>query len=400
MLRPNFLNFLVTFIPEMLSLLKVQNIKFETPIDLLDMIDPRIFKIGTSWSTTEFINRASDLGLDKKSDYKKYLELAFDFMIKELKVKTIRIGCYWDRIEKEEGKYILDEYLSTELEILSKYEDISFILNLGPFKTFRWPESYIPEFYKPLIDSQVLEVDSPITIKATNYLKNLAKLIKSNFPKIESKLSYVQFDNEPFNLFGDKPILISTELEAYMTNEFYNSFNKNVMVDGPLVPERASLEKINYPNLAQILDYISVTKKNANKEVNFITALNYYFDYPGEVVIPILNFKPDHFYLFNTLYPDYAKLITQNGKFMVSEGQFEPWGDHTLPGNSFQSFGFLVYRISSQYKEKFIGTGLTNDSFEFCLWGMEGFTSKFLFNKTTTEHLKIKEAIASIGSIN
>lgn len=144
--------------------------------------------LGITFST----KYCNEMGLDYKEVY--------DAILKELKVKNIRIPIYWDDIEKEEGvfDFSIYDYLFDEGE---KY-GVNFIVSFGR-RVPRWPECHSPAWLGQMNETE--------TRKA---IMNLTKTVVERY-KDRSSVEYWQVENEPFlGTFGvcpplDKDLLVS-----------------------------------------------------------------------------------------------------------------------------------------------------------------------------------------------
>ena len=127
--------------------------------------------------STEF---ATSLGLDCKETYQAIL--------KELKVKYIRIPVYWDEIEKEPGKFDFSAY--DYLLNTGEKENVKFVLAIGR-RLPRWPECHVPDWVSSR-ERRCRPSDSLEMIKTVvEHFKNRASV------------EYWQVENEPFlNSFG------------------------------------------------------------------------------------------------------------------------------------------------------------------------------------------------------
>ena len=109
---------------------------------------------------------------------------ALNAIIHELKPSGIRLAAYWNRIEKETGKYDFRS-LDTQMNIC-RDAGMPVILVIGQ-RVPRWPECHIPAWANPKWDLPA-------------YITKLVERYKGY-----SNLLYWQLENEPFLLFGECP---------------------------------------------------------------------------------------------------------------------------------------------------------------------------------------------------
>jgi hypothetical protein len=139
------------------------------------------------------------LDIDPFSALKEYQKLNFPW---------IRLGCYWDEIEKEQGKFNFDviEKLIKQAQILG----LNIVLTIG-MKAPRYPEYYFPQWLKgelKLHKTQKLGVGMKVLESAvTKYLTNTVKRLKKY-----SAIKVWQVENEPLDPSGPNSWRISAEL--------------------------------------------------------------------------------------------------------------------------------------------------------------------------------------------
>jgi len=148
--------------------------------------DTEDFVFGTTFSPRQ----CEYLELDWKETYKAILDFPFDI---------VRLGAYWNEIEKEENKYDF-----TELDWLisqSKQHHIRIVLTVG-MKAPRWPEYFIPSWV-----SEKSRLDYRATVSLDPYvqertLKFIEKVVLHY--RNEPAISHWQVENEALNRFGGK----------------------------------------------------------------------------------------------------------------------------------------------------------------------------------------------------
>lgn len=129
---------------------------------------------------------------------------------KGLRFKWIRLGCYWDEIENEPGKFSF-----AALDPLVEYcqrSNINVLLTIG-MKSPRFPEYYLPNWISKSSGFRRLtsiSTDNKILLEATkNYLKHCVHHFKNN-PIIK----VWQVENEPLDWSGEKWWKITPEFLA------------------------------------------------------------------------------------------------------------------------------------------------------------------------------------------
>ena len=267
-------------------------------------------------------HHAESLELDWKEAYTAILD--------DLKVERMRIAAYWDRIEKEDGEYDWSD-VDWQVEEAQK-RGVDLVLAMG-VKTPRWPECHIPEFYmtdKAERENALLKYEEVLVNRYKNY----------------DNIVYWQVENEPFlKFFGECP--------------------ENA-VDPELVDKEIALVKGLDPEREIIVTdsgELSLWLKAAERADVF-----------GSTLYRII-YKPPFGYVTYPLGPNFfrvkalfARMMTGQKNFIISELQAEPWPKAWI----------LHVSVEEQYKtmnpEKFEEiieyTKKTNFS-EAYLWGVE-----------------------------
>ena len=141
-------------------------------------------KIGTTFSPVQ----CAYLGLNWRETYLSILEMGFDL---------IRLGAYWNEIEKEQGVYDFSK-LDWQVKEARK-RDIPVVLTVG-MKAPRWPEYFIPDW---VMEKVTFSFGADVSKSA--YLKeHTLKFIEAVVEryKKEATIRYWQVENEPLNRFG------------------------------------------------------------------------------------------------------------------------------------------------------------------------------------------------------
>ena len=267
-------------------------------------------------------HHAESLELDWKETYTAILD--------DLKVERMRIAAYWDRIEKEDGEYDWSD-VDWQVEEAQK-RGVDLVLAMG-VKTPRWPECHIPEFYmtdKAERENALLKYEEVLVNRYKNY----------------DNIVYWQVENEPFlKFFGECP--------------------ENA-VDPELVDKEIALVKGLDPEREIIVTdsgELSLWLKAAERADVF-----------GSTLYRII-YKPPFGYVTYPLGPNFfrvkalfARMITGQKNFIISELQAEPWPKawilHVSLEEQFKTMNPEMFREIIVYTQK------TNFK-EAYLWGAE-----------------------------
>ncbi|MBL7073434.1 MAG: beta-galactosidase [Candidatus Omnitrophica bacterium] len=150
-------------------------------------------KIGTSFSPVQ----SEYLGMDWKKTYIEVLEAGFDI---------VRLGSYWNRIEKTEGVY---DFSALDWQIKeAELRGIPIVLTVG-MKAPRWPEYFLPEWL-------LKQVRLPARKDVSNN-KRVRDLTLGFIEKVVIRyrdkpiITVWQVENETLNRIGEKLWYIGTD---------------------------------------------------------------------------------------------------------------------------------------------------------------------------------------------
>lgn len=195
------------------------------------------------------------LGLDPMKAIKEY---------KKLGLKWIRLGCYWNEIEKIEGKFDF-----SNLDPLVEYCDknkLKIILTVG-MKAPRWPEYYIPNW---LLKQLNYKKKKTITPKDAVLLEKILIFIRKCVEqyKKSSSIKVCQVENEPLdpsgpNYWSIHKSFLSTEIDAVI--EFDKNTQTLINIWGNDMLPRLTHKKI--PSTTDILG-VDIYPKQYAQHIN------------------------------------------------------------------------------------------------------------------------------------
>lgn len=287
---------------------------------------------------------------------------------KELGIQDFRLGLRWNVLQKN-GKVSL-KYYQKYIDYLLK-SNCNVCLNVGPIKVMRWPEEHIPSYIE-VEKRAVVKKDSEIAKYAIEYFTQLLELIKKEYG--QGKNNSFQIENECFNRFGHKRLLMSNEYLVEIAAILHEYFPKSkLMMDSSA---RKDLRK-----LMHLFDIFVDNKLFEWKQLTL--GINYYSMIP-EMKPFFKRIEALSFYLPWSMPLSTLKRYQEEKGFglEISEAQFEPWGEMTLPGNSVEELRYVVKHglkiFPDNYKKRVIR-----------LWGMEEFGLKMKEKRLTSEHRDI-----------
>jgi len=139
---------------------------------------PRADRI--TWGMNFSQKQAEGLGLDWKSVY-----LA---IIEDLGAKKIKLGTYWDAIEKNQGEY---DFEDLDWQVKTAEEKGANLMMVVGMKSPRWPECHVPEWTLGLSKEEQQE-------KILGFLEKMILRYRDS-----SAITAWQVENEPFFKFGE-----------------------------------------------------------------------------------------------------------------------------------------------------------------------------------------------------
>lgn len=290
----------------------------------------------------------------------------------KLNIQDFRLGLRWNTVEKN-GKVSL-EFYEKYIEYLLK-NNCSICLNVGPIKVMRWPEEHIPEYIN-VKKRSVVKKDSELAKYAIEYFNKLLELIDRKYGQqinSSSKISF-QIENECYNRFGHKRLLMSDEYLLEIATILHEYFPKNKLM----------MDSAARKDLRKLLHFFEIlVQKDLYKWKQLTVGINYYSMIPE--IRPFLKRIEalTFFYPWSMSLSHLKKLEEKYGFGLeISEAQFEPWERMTLPGNSLDELRYVVKNGLKIFPESYTYRVIR-------LWGMEEFGLKMKEKKLTSEHKDI-----------
>ena len=301
------------------------------------------------------------------------------WLIDTLGLKNFRLGIQWDRVEQLDGTLDTEYYLPYIRTVLDS--GVELILNVGPIKTCRYPEVYIPSNYYQQFNLQQFEgtlpLNHPLGEIAVEYIDKLLTQLVIQIPELKARIKTIQFDNEPFTKFGI-PILPNPKwLEFYMDS-------------ADRILDNQAQVLMNSAALLQVPQIIEKLRSEPDAK-RFIVGADYY----TELVVNNIPVTIDPFLTSlspgNSLSELKRQLIELGVTTAIPELQMEPWGVQKTPGNSIEHLQFVLQR-SFQF-----ALTDTPHSFPILLWGAEGLAQKAFTRKLNNQHIQMIELIQHIS---
>lgn len=140
--------------------------------------------------------------------------LALRYAVEECGIADIRLGLRWNTLVPEPG--VFSEYYAPYLDYCFASEAVQhLVLDIGPIKTFRWPEVHVPEHVLarvadvPAVGAEIEPTSALAEESYAHAERTLAYL--AGWDRGSTRVSFAC--NEPFNPFGPQRWTLS---EAYL----------------------------------------------------------------------------------------------------------------------------------------------------------------------------------------
>jgi hypothetical protein len=309
-----------------------------------------------------------------------------DVAVRELGLRRLRLGFRWSRSVNSSGAIDLRAYAPYLDYCLSNSIDLC--LNVGPIRTFRWPEEHVPENVLSAIElpptGATVDLDSPLAHTALDYLDRLLALLKRSYGRdLIDRLEALQVENEPFYPLGDHEWLMGQDyLQAAIERADAAFPNAGILV--------TSAGRLNLNDVRDL--YLGLLRQSPRFAGRLISGFDYHYRTPLRDSFPVVRHFDQIAYArpFAPSTQDNIRSARGIGVRMeVTEGQAEPYDYFTAPGNSAKDFRFLLLRCLNEVldPEK---PGLIR------IWGVEELTKKMIAGALTPEHHQIIELIQTV----
>lgn len=309
---------------------------------------------------------------------------AFKLIHKKFSIDNFRLGIRWNRVIDSRGKVDI-LYYRPLLEYAIK-NNLDICLNLGPIKSFRWPEQHVPKSVLNRL-SKIPEKGAKINLCdqisdwAFLYLRQLLKQIYGlfEFHKYEGVLTF-QPENEAFHPFGEYKWIFDENYIAEVVRGINQFFPESKIL----------LNSSGCKDVGRCIKAFGLAGDDFEK---LIIGVNYYYKTPFNQKWPLLSWYDDiaRSRLRGFSCRKNKRLARKLGYHIeVSEAQLEGWGKYIkTPGKSFDEYTEMLKKL-----DKYV---LKDSHGVVRVWGIENFVVDYLRGSLSTEQKKI---LAHISKIN
>jgi hypothetical protein len=296
--------------------------------------------------------------------------------VEELGLRQIRLGLRWQRTESRRGvvdltayRPFLDYAFGNGLELC---------LNLGPIRTFRWPEEHLPawasEVELPPSGATVRE-GSPLAAAAADYHRRLLDALASEYGRSAlASVAIVQVENEPFYRMRTHHWRLDREYVANRVAEARAAFPASrVLV--------TSAGRLDFGPVRDL--FVDLMARDAGlRDGGLVLGFDYHYKTPLRDSFPIIRYT-DPITFARVGYQTCAEKRDEARRLgygiEVTEGQAEPNGYMTQPGNSARHFRFMLLRCAESVLDASRPSVIR-------VWGIEEMAKKALAGRATAEH--------------
>ena len=299
--------------------------------------------------------QAEAFGLDGPTTLDSLLEYPF---------QLLRLASYWDRIETSEGEFDTQE-LDWQLSAAERAGKMV-ILSLGPIKNFGYPEYYVPrhQLDRPLREGALVrpERQASLLSAAKRFISHVVTKYRGRNAVVAWQLEHEAVDplgfEHSWRLGRD---FVEAEIEAVRGSDP----SRPVMMNG-FLPTSSLVRLSQWWRTRDQGDSLAVAAQLAD-----IVGLDYY---PRNA---LLRLGP------RTLYADGAGAKPSNALFtalrergrrwMVAEGQAEPWETATVPRNppGKSMFTCSPLHLIENYNAAVSWSSPETPLYAYLFWGVE-----------------------------
>lgn len=309
-------------------------------------------------------------------------------LIHDFGITEIRLGIKWNRVVNEKGNFDFSYYHPYLDYCLTN--NINVCLNIGPIKTFGWPEEFVPQHIldKNENSSSIVLKNSELGKCAINYLDILLKHLQTSYSKQKlDSIKIIQPENEAFNVYGKQKFVLSDEYLIEVIKNVNSIFpDKKILISSSETRDIKSILRV----FKKVVDARNIQYKK------LIIGINYYYNLPQFVKVPLLgpvdNITFSNLMQRNTHTENIKRAQKLGYGIEVTEAQFEQWGRVYLsPGYSHHEAKYLLARCVDNILD-------SNSGGIIRLWGFERYAKKKLENTLSNDHKKNLELIQRINS--
>jgi hypothetical protein len=312
---------------------------------------------------------------------------ALDWLVRDLGIRHVRLGFRWQRVEWRRGEIDLTPY-QRYLDYAFR-NDLQLCLNLGPIRTFRWPEEHLPSWLPRAIDiprdGAKIRLGSPLVEVAEDYLGRLLDLLFREYGRERMQgLATIQAENEPFYKLRSHDWTLDSEYVRHSIRRLNAAFpNSRILV--------TSAGRLNFGSIQDL--FAKLLREGETFTGRLVMGFDYHYKTPERDAFPVIRHTdPITFQRvgYQTCEGNRNMARSMGYDIEVTEGQAEPYSYLDAPGNSARHFRFMLLRCASRVL-------LPESPSVLRIWGVEEMAKKVLAGDTNGEHDAIFDLVRLIN---
>ena len=311
-----------------------------------------------------------------------------DLAVRELKLKQMRLGIRWNRVDKGNGVVDLAPYRDV-LDYCFAH-GVQVCLNPGPIRTFRWPEEHVPE---AVLDSLAelpetggtVTPEAPLAQASLSYLDSLLGTLKREYSSSDlSAIRMVQAENEPFYPLGEHEWMLGPEYLKEVADRLHAAFPAaDVML--------TTAGRLNMKVIRDVLFMLG--QSDPSYAGKLVSGFDFHYRTPSRDSYPVIRYFDQITYARPGVMGTDDNISDSRDvgyRIEVTEGQMEPYGHFQQPGNSAKDLRYMLQRCFDHVLDP-------EQPALVRLWGVEELVKRMIAGDLTDEH---REIIALIQAAN
>jgi hypothetical protein len=314
---------------------------------------------------------------------------AFRFAVHDLGLKQMRLGIRWSRADRNGAPPELESWAPILDAAFEEGADLT--LNLGPIRTFRFPEEQPPGRLLndptaiPPVGARV-QLSDRMAQEALTFLDLvIEKLHRQYGSALDAYVHTIQIENEPYYPLG--------EHRWQMTQPYILEVAERVMAGMPgkslLV---TSAGRLNLDSIRDLFE--KLLRRHPDLRGKLVGGFDFHYRTPARQSYPLIRYL-DQIGYATPFAPSLSRNIWDSRDMgytiEVTEGQMEPFAQFPQPGNQARELRYLLLRCLDHVLDP-ERPGLIR------LWGVETLTKRMLKGDLTSEHREIIDIIQRINA--
>jgi hypothetical protein len=315
---------------------------------------------------------------------------ALKYAVQELGMREVRLGIRWSGVDHGYGRVDLSFYRPYLDYCIQNGANVC--LNVGPIRTFRWPEDHVPALVLERAGAPppgaTIGAGSPLAQEAYAYLDRLLDSIAEAYsPDQLGRVTMVQPENESFFAVGAHEWKVSADYLKRVIRQ----------IDARLPTSSLLVTSAGRLNLKAVHElFVDLIKEDARFRGRLVSGFDYHYKTPHLDEFPIIRGLDPVAFAFQFPPAKHCDANIRDARrsgyrIEVSEGQAEPFGSLKSPGNSVRDFRFMLTRCAENIVDPKAPSVIR-------VWGVEELTKKVLRGEATPDHEAIVELVRAINA--